>query len=186
MPSLAWQHLCVYAAALPADLRSSHKSSSLLSHFLSSFTFWYRIITRDSGTAQPCGTWRWLKVSFDKNFLSGFTAKLVSQRTRKERQEVAVLISAVAYRGDWRSRPTSGSMSHDCLIAWHSVRAHTLEAWGEMEILKSKERIKARHAVRLRGTLKIRSGAFNLTFVTSFMLLNYCSFVKGVPFVSLV
>lgn len=152
------------------------ENTSLLSHTLSQFTFWHRIITRDSDTAQPCESWQQLKVSFDKNFLSGFTAGLVSQRMSQGWQGVPAFISSVAYRGAWRSGPTSSSMSHDCLIAWHSVRAHTLKALGEMEILKSKEGIKAQQTVRLRGTLKIRGGAFNLTFVTSFVQFNLEAF----------
>lgn len=39
-----------------------------------------------------------LKVSFDKNFLSEFTAKVVSQRMCKEWLGVLAFISSVAYR----------------------------------------------------------------------------------------
>lgn len=149
------------------------ENTSLLSHTLFSFTFWHEIITHDSDTAQPSESWQQFKVCFDNNFLFRFTAKFASQRMRKGWQGVLVFISSVAYRGAWRSRPTSSSMSHDCLIAWHSVRAHALKARREMEILKSKEGIKAQHTARLRGALKIRSGAFNLTFVTSFCAVQF-------------
>lgn len=86
-------------------------------------------------------------------------------------------ISSVAYREAWRSGPTSSSMSHDCLIAWHSVRAHSNKALKEMEIWKSKEGIKAHYTVRLWGALQIRGGAFNLTFVTSLERVNLVWFL---------
>lgn len=147
VPSLMWQHLCVYVAV------GTWLGTSLLSHTLSSFTFWHKIISCDSVTTQPCVSWQLCKVSFDNNFLFGFTAKFGSQRMCEGWQGVPALVSSVAYREAWRSGPTSSSMSHDCLIAWHSVRAHALKALREMEIWKSKEGIKAQQTVRLRGAL---------------------------------
>lgn len=138
MPSLIWQHLCCIVC-LAADM------TGYICVVPSTFTIGHNIINCDSDSLARDGN---VQGVISLELLVWINHKFQSQTMCKGRQGEPAFIYCVACGEAWRSEPTSSSMSHDCLIAWQSVGAHTLKALREMEIWKSKEGIKEQQTVK--------------------------------------